>query len=54
MVQNHVLVVQDTLNAVTADTDMAGEITMIGKGAGSIETASAIISDLLFIRDCYV
>lgn len=52
--KNHVLVVQDTLNAVTTDTDMAGEITMIGKGAGSIETASAIISDILFIRDCYV
>lgn len=52
--KNHVLVVQDTLNAVTTDTDMAGEITLIGKGAGSIETASAIISDILFIRDCYV
>ncbi len=52
--KNHVLVVSDTLNAVTAETDMAGEITLIGKGAGSSETASAIISDLLFIRDCHV
>jgi homoserine dehydrogenase len=33
---------------------MAKEITLIGKGAGSIETASAIIGDLLFIRDRYV
>ncbi len=52
--KNHVLVVSDTLNAVTAETDMAGDITLIGKGAGSSETASAIISDLLFIRDCHV
>ncbi|PKG31249.1 MAG: homoserine dehydrogenase, partial [Methanoregula sp.] len=35
-------------------TDMAGEITLIGKGAGSIETASAVIGDLLYIRDRYV
>jgi homoserine dehydrogenase len=52
--KNHPLVVEGTLNAVNVNTDMAGEITMIGKGAGSLETASAIISDLLFIRDCYV
>ncbi|KUG19221.1 MAG: homoserine dehydrogenase [Methanomicrobiaceae archaeon] len=50
----HPLVVEGTLNAVTVDTDMAGEITFIGKGAGSVETASAIIGDLLFIRDRYV
>ncbi|WOF16197.1 homoserine dehydrogenase [Methanoplanus sp. FWC-SCC4] len=50
--KNHTLVVQDTLNAVTAETDLAGDVTFIGKGAGSIETASAIISDLLFIREC--
>jgi homoserine dehydrogenase len=52
--KNHPLVVEGTLNAVNVNTDMAGEITMIGKGAGSLETASAIISDLLFIRDCHV
>lgn len=51
--KSHPLVVQDTLNAVTIETDLAGEITLIGKGAGSSETASAIIADLLFIRDCY-
>jgi len=51
---DHPLVVEGTLNAVTVETDMAGEITLIGKGAGSTETASAIISDLLSIRDRYV
>jgi homoserine dehydrogenase len=33
---------------------MAKEITLIGRGAGSIETASAIIGDLLYINDRYV
>ncbi|HQC13522.1 MAG TPA: homoserine dehydrogenase, partial [Methanoregulaceae archaeon] len=51
--KTHPLVVEGTLNAVTIETDMAGEITMIGKGAGSVETASAIIGDLMFIRDHY-
>ncbi|OPX66995.1 MAG: homoserine dehydrogenase [Methanoregulaceae archaeon PtaB.Bin056] len=48
---SHPLVVEGTLNAITIETDMAGEITLIGKGAGSVETASAIIGDLLYIRD---
>jgi homoserine dehydrogenase len=52
--KNHPLVVEGTLNALTLETDMAKEITLIGRGAGSIETASAIIGDLLFIRDRYV
>jgi len=51
--KNHPLVVDGTLNALTLETDMAKEITLIGRGAGSIETASAIIGDLLFIRDRY-
>ena len=51
--KSHPLVVRYTLNAVTIETDLAGEITLIGKGAGSSETASAITADLLFIRDCY-
>ena len=51
--RSHPLVVQGTLNAVTLETDMAGSLTFIGKGAGSIETASAIIGDLLFIRQRY-
>jgi homoserine dehydrogenase len=52
--KNHPLVVEGTLNALTLETDMAKEITLIGRGAGSTETASAIIGDLLYIRDRYV
>jgi len=52
--KNHPLVVEGTLNALTLETDLAKEITLIGRGAGSVETASAIIGDLLFIRDHYV
>ena len=52
--RNHPLVFEGTLNALTLETDMAKEITLIGRGAGSIETASAIIGDLLYIRDRYV
>lgn len=51
--KSHPLVVDNTLNAITISTDMAKEITLIGRGAGSVETASAIIGDLLFIRDCH-
>jgi homoserine dehydrogenase len=51
--KNHPLVVEGTLNALTIETDMAKEITLIGRGAGSVETASAIIGDLLYIRDHY-
>ncbi len=51
--KNHPLVVDGTLNALTLETDMAKEITLIGRGAGSVETASAIIGDLLFIKDRY-
>jgi len=52
--RNHPLVVEGTLNAITIETDMAKQITLIGRGAGSTETASAILGDLLFIRDRYV
>ncbi|MDD1679051.1 MAG: homoserine dehydrogenase [Methanomicrobiales archaeon] len=51
--RGHPLVVRGTLNAVTLEADMAGSLTFIGKGAGSIETASAIIGDLLFIKEKY-
>ncbi|MDD2470712.1 MAG: homoserine dehydrogenase [Methanocorpusculum sp.] len=47
------LVVSGTLNAVTVETEYAGAITFIGRGAGSVETASAILADLLFITDKY-
>ena len=52
--KTHPLVTNGTLNALTLETDMAKEITLIGRGAGSVETASAIIGDLLFIKDRYV
>ena len=42
--------VSGVLNAVTFSTEYAGEQTVIGKGAGGIETASAVLRDLLDIR----
>ena len=45
----HPLNVSGTLNAASILTDTAGEITVAGKGAGSIETASAILSDILSV-----
>jgi len=38
-----------TLNVATIKTDLAGDITVIGKGAGPIEAASAILSDIIAI-----
>ncbi|MCK4475941.1 MAG: homoserine dehydrogenase [Methanophagales archaeon] len=38
-----------TLNVATIKTDLAGDITVIGKGAGPIEAASAILSDIIGI-----
>ncbi|QYZ78012.1 homoserine dehydrogenase [Methanofollis formosanus] len=52
--KKHPLVVRDNLNAVTVVTDLAGAVTEVGKGAGSVETASAVIGDLLFIKNCHV
>ncbi len=49
--KDHPLVFEGTLNALTIETDLAGEITLIGKGAGATETASAILGDLLFIGE---
>jgi homoserine dehydrogenase len=46
---NHPLAVGGTLNVASLDTELAGEITITGKGAGPIETASAILSDLVAI-----
>ena len=34
-------------NAITIETDVLGEITVTGPGAGIIETAYAIFSDLI-------
>lgn len=49
----HPLNVAGTFNAVTFATDTAGEITIVGKGAGGKETASSVIRDLIEIRRAY-
>lgn len=46
----HPLNVSGTLNAISFDTFPAGEITLVGKGAGGKETASSVIRDLIEIR----
>lgn len=38
-----------TLNVATLKTDLAEDVTVVGKGAGSVETASAILSDIISI-----
>ncbi len=47
--ENHPLNVDGTLNVATFKTDLAGEITVVGIGAGSLETNSAILSDIIHI-----
>jgi len=48
---NDPICVEGTLNAVRFHTEYAGEEIIIGKGAGGMETASAVLRDLLTIRD---
>jgi len=43
------LAVGGTLNVASLQTDISGPITITGRGAGSIETASAILSDIISI-----
>ncbi|MDH7508342.1 MAG: homoserine dehydrogenase [Methanomassiliicoccales archaeon] len=43
----HPLSIGGTLNIIQLSTDLAGEITVVGRGAGKFETASAILSDLV-------
>ena len=45
----HPLSIAGTLNIAQIDADLAGPITINGRGAGKIETASAILSDLIAI-----
>ncbi len=42
--------VEGTLNVATLKTDLADDVTVVGKGAGPIETASAILSDILSLH----
>ncbi len=47
--KGHTLALSGTLNQAQILSDLAGPITVSGRGAGRIETASAILSDLLAI-----
>jgi len=49
---HHPLAITGTLNAVLIQTDLAGEVVVMGRGAGKKETASAIVSDLIEIYRC--
>ena len=48
---NHPLNIYGTLNAAEIITETAGRVFVIGRGAGKLETASAMISDLIDIYD---
>jgi homoserine dehydrogenase len=50
---NSPICVRDTLNALTFSTQHAGDLTLIGPGAGGEETASAILRDIVEIRSQY-
>ncbi|CAD6491203.1 MAG: Homoserine dehydrogenase [Candidatus Argoarchaeum ethanivorans] len=51
--KKHPLAVGGTLNIATIHTDLSKMVTISGIGAGSIETASAILSDIIHIyRAC--
>ncbi|HIJ01003.1 MAG: homoserine dehydrogenase [Candidatus Methanomethylophilaceae archaeon] len=49
VLKGHPLSVGGTLNVAQVNTDLAGPISISGRGAGRLETASAILSDLLAI-----
>ena len=46
---DHPLAVGGSLNVASVQTDLSGPITVTGRGAGSVETASAILSDMISI-----
>lgn len=48
--RGHALDVGGTLNVVSFSTELAGDITVTGRGAGKSETASALVSDLVALR----
>ena len=48
--KNHPLSIGRTFNLASIRTELAGRITIGGIGAGSVETASAILSDILWIQ----
>ena len=48
--RRHPLCVDGALNAVSFMSEYAGEVTIVGKGAGGTETGGAILRDLIDIR----
>jgi homoserine dehydrogenase len=42
--------VRGALNAITYTTDLLGEVTLIGAGAGRLQTGYALLNDLLAIH----
>lgn len=42
--------VRGTMNAITYTTDLLGDVTLVGRGAGQRETAAALLADLLALR----
>jgi homoserine dehydrogenase len=46
--------VNGTLNAVTFKSEHSGEQTIIGKGAGGMETASSVLRDLIEIKESFL
>lgn len=47
--QGHALDVGGSLNAVTFTLSAAGEVTVVGRGAGGTETATSVVRDLIDI-----
>lgn len=47
--QRHPLNISGALNAVMLETDIAGDITITGAGAGPRETASSLMSDIILL-----
>ncbi|MEM3694978.1 MAG: homoserine dehydrogenase [Candidatus Bathyarchaeia archaeon] len=42
--------IEGTLNALTFNTDVLGDVTVVGRGAGGIEAGYALLSDMLAIH----
>lgn len=52
--KGHALSISGTKNKAVINTDLAGPVSVSGRGAGRKETASAILSDLLAIMDARI
>jgi homoserine dehydrogenase len=42
--------IMDAVNALTFTTDHLGDVTIIGPGAGRVETGQALLTDILSIH----